>query len=203
METKGNAFPPPAFKSFCARQSTLQHKRCDQGGTADSAAKGAVCEGQCFGQSACLQRSDLSMTGNADEWDLPKDRGDCENCHSQEKRTDQAGLASVGAAVNGGAKRRRGPHRTHGAHERGRSRARQPDIDHKGLVAPPYRYFACRSRTENFGSGSARPGRSQIRRSLHIDKIRPNLAATSSFSPLRVRFTSYNRRESAFVPRMQ
>jgi predicted transglutaminase-like cysteine proteinase len=23
MERKGNAFPPPAFKSFCARQSTL------------------------------------------------------------------------------------------------------------------------------------------------------------------------------------
>jgi predicted transglutaminase-like cysteine proteinase len=25
------------------------------------------------------ERSDLSVTGNADEWDLPKDRGDCED----------------------------------------------------------------------------------------------------------------------------
>ena len=55
------------------------HKRCDQGGTADNAAKGAACEGQRFGQPACLRAQRPQHDRQSGRVGPPKDRGDCED----------------------------------------------------------------------------------------------------------------------------
>ena len=80
MQMKGQAFPPPAFKSFCVREKRL----CSTSGGTKVVQLTAARKAQLASVNASVnrriaERSDLSTTGRADEWGVPKDRGDCED----------------------------------------------------------------------------------------------------------------------------
>ena len=80
MQMQGYAFAPPAFKSFCARQSAL----CSTSGgqkvvELTSARRAELSKVNILVNRRIAERSDLKTTGKADEWDLPKDQGDCED----------------------------------------------------------------------------------------------------------------------------
>jgi predicted transglutaminase-like cysteine proteinase len=80
MLTQGYAYPPPAFKSFCARSSAL----CSTRGSRKvveltSARRAELSTVNSFVNRHIAQRSDLQTTGKIDEWDLPRSQGDCED----------------------------------------------------------------------------------------------------------------------------
>jgi predicted transglutaminase-like cysteine proteinase len=80
MLVQGYAYPPPAFKSFCARLSAL----CSTRGSRKvveltNARKAELSTVNAFVNRHIAQRSDLQTTGQIDEWDLPKSQGDCED----------------------------------------------------------------------------------------------------------------------------
>ena len=80
MQMTGHAFPPPAFKSFCAKHGAL----CSTRGSSKvveltSARKAELSKVNTFVNRHIAERSDLETTGKADEWDLPKNQGDCED----------------------------------------------------------------------------------------------------------------------------
>ena len=80
MQTRGSAFPPPAFKTFCMRQKQL----CSTSGKRKvveltAARKAQLNSVNAFVNRKIAQRSDLSTTGRADTWTLPTSQGDCED----------------------------------------------------------------------------------------------------------------------------
>ena len=80
MLMTGYAFPPPAFQSFCAKQ----HALCSTSGgkklvELNSARKRELAEVNTLVNRRITERSDFKTTGVADEWDLPKTQGDCED----------------------------------------------------------------------------------------------------------------------------
>jgi predicted transglutaminase-like cysteine proteinase len=80
MQTRGTAFAPPAFKSFCARQKAL----CSTSGKSKVVELTAARKAELKAVNAAVnrrvaQRSDLATTGKADSWNLPMDQGDCED----------------------------------------------------------------------------------------------------------------------------
>jgi predicted transglutaminase-like cysteine proteinase len=80
MPTRGEAFAPPAFKSFCIKQRALCSTRGKSRVVALTAARKAELERVNTGVNRRIaQRSDLSTTGKPDVWSLPVDRGDCED----------------------------------------------------------------------------------------------------------------------------
>lgn len=80
MQLKGYAFAPPAFKSFCATQtslcSTAGGKRVVQMTPARRAELARV---NSMVNLRIAERSDISTTGRADVWGLPAKQGDCED----------------------------------------------------------------------------------------------------------------------------
>jgi predicted transglutaminase-like cysteine proteinase len=80
MQTQGYAFAPPAFKAFCAKEKTL----CDTKGRTKvvdltGTRKAELARVNAAVNRRIAERSDVSTTGKADEWNLPKDQGDCED----------------------------------------------------------------------------------------------------------------------------
>jgi predicted transglutaminase-like cysteine proteinase len=80
MLLTGYAFPPPAFQPFCAKQGAL----CSTSGgkkvvELTSARKTELSEVNILVNRRIAERSDIQTTGKADEWDLPKNQGDCED----------------------------------------------------------------------------------------------------------------------------
>lgn len=80
MDARGYAFPPPAFKDFCAREKAL----CSTKGTAKAveltpARKAELVEVNTSVNRRIDEQSDLRVTGKDDRWDLPKYQGDCED----------------------------------------------------------------------------------------------------------------------------
>jgi predicted transglutaminase-like cysteine proteinase len=80
MVTKGYAFPPPASRSFCARQARL----CSTSGqvkqvTLTPARKTELEAVNSSVNSRIKERSDLATAGVADDWRLPTTEGDCED----------------------------------------------------------------------------------------------------------------------------
>lgn len=80
MQTQGYAFAPPAFQTFCAKEKTL----CDTRGKTKVVdltrpRKAELARVNAAVNHRIAERSDVSTTGKADEWDLPKDQGDCED----------------------------------------------------------------------------------------------------------------------------
>lgn len=80
MKTAGNAFAPPAFAPFCAREPRL----CKTGGGADTVAlnqaRAAELEQVNRAVNARIrERSDFSTSGRDDDWRLPTAYGDCED----------------------------------------------------------------------------------------------------------------------------
>ena len=80
MEVTGYAFPPPAFKSFCVKQSALCSTRGSRKVIELTSARNAeLSKVNTFVNRRIAERSDLATTGEADKWDLPKNQGDCED----------------------------------------------------------------------------------------------------------------------------
>jgi predicted transglutaminase-like cysteine proteinase len=80
MRTQGYAFPPPAFKSFCASEKTL----CNTNGRTKvveltATRKAELARVNSSVNSRIAQKSDASTSGKADVWELPIDKGDCED----------------------------------------------------------------------------------------------------------------------------
>jgi predicted transglutaminase-like cysteine proteinase len=80
MQMRGYAFAPPAFNSFCAREKAL----CSTSGKTrvvqlTKARRAQLAKVNSSVNSRIAERSDLSTTGKADEWDLPRNQGDCED----------------------------------------------------------------------------------------------------------------------------
>jgi predicted transglutaminase-like cysteine proteinase len=80
MPTAGYAFAPPAFKAFCTKRKSL----CSTAGGAKVVELTAPLKAELGRVNSAVnqriaQRSDISVTGKADEWDLPTDNGDCED----------------------------------------------------------------------------------------------------------------------------
>ncbi len=80
METRGSAFAPPAFKTFCANQKRL----CSTGGKRSVVELTAAREAELKSvnsrvNSRIAQRSDISTTGQTDKWTLAARQGDCED----------------------------------------------------------------------------------------------------------------------------
>ena len=80
MKLTGYAFPPPAFKAFCAKQKTL----CSTRGATKvikltDARKAELALVNKSVNRRITQRSDEAVTGKGDAWNLPKNQGDCED----------------------------------------------------------------------------------------------------------------------------
>ena len=80
MEMKGTAYPPPAFKPFCNTERML----CSTKGSTKTVAltRARKRELAMINESVNRQvaaRSDLETTGQADDWRVPIDKGDCED----------------------------------------------------------------------------------------------------------------------------
>lgn len=80
MISQGRAFPPPAFKAFCARAPGL----CSTSGGAKfvpiTAAKMAELKAVNVSVNRRItEKSDYHTTGKADDWRLPTSVGDCED----------------------------------------------------------------------------------------------------------------------------
>jgi predicted transglutaminase-like cysteine proteinase len=80
MELKGNAYPPPAFKAFCAKEKSLCSTR---GGSKvvelTSARKAELSKVNVSVNRRVAERSDTVTTGKPDDWRLPGKQGDCED----------------------------------------------------------------------------------------------------------------------------
>jgi predicted transglutaminase-like cysteine proteinase len=80
MEVAGNAFPPPAFKSFCAKQRTLCSTRGSKKVIELTAARKAeLSKVNSTVNHRIAEQSDLRTSGKADDWTLPSNQGDCED----------------------------------------------------------------------------------------------------------------------------
>ena len=80
MQVTGQAFPPPAFKSFCAKQSSL----CSTRGSTKvveltAARKAELSRVNSSVNHRIAERSDVATSGKADDWSLPGKQGDCED----------------------------------------------------------------------------------------------------------------------------
>jgi predicted transglutaminase-like cysteine proteinase len=80
MEMQGYAFAPPAFNSFCAKEKAL----CSTRGKTKvvqltQTRKAQLAKVNSYVNWRIVEKSDLSTTGKADEWDLPRNQGDCED----------------------------------------------------------------------------------------------------------------------------
>jgi predicted transglutaminase-like cysteine proteinase len=87
MEMAGVAYPPPAFKSFCAREKSL----CSTNGARKvveltPARNAELSKINTSVNSRIAERSDLETTGKADDWRLPGKAGDCEDFAILKKR---------------------------------------------------------------------------------------------------------------------
>lgn len=87
MELRGFAFPPPAFREFCAREPGL----CSTSGATKvvklTPRRLAELKAVNFAVNRRIQeQSDLASTGKKDDWRLPKNVGDCEDFAILKKR---------------------------------------------------------------------------------------------------------------------
>jgi predicted transglutaminase-like cysteine proteinase len=87
MEMKGVAYPPSAFKPFCAKEKSL----CSTNGASKvvsltPARKVELAKVNASVNRRIAERSDLETTGKADDWRLPEDKGDCEDFAILKKR---------------------------------------------------------------------------------------------------------------------
>lgn len=87
MEIAGVAYPPAAFNAFCARERSI----CSTKGTRKvveltKARKAELSKVNLSVNSQVAERSDYETTGNADDWRVPRDKGDCEDFAILKKR---------------------------------------------------------------------------------------------------------------------
>lgn len=87
MEMAGVAYPPAAFKAFCARERSL----CSTNGTRKvieltKAKKAELSKVNVSVNGQIAERSDLETTGKVDDWRIPRDKGDCEDFAILKKR---------------------------------------------------------------------------------------------------------------------
>jgi predicted transglutaminase-like cysteine proteinase len=80
MQLRGYAFAPPAFKSFCSKQSGL----CSTNGgnkvvQMTAARRAELSRVNSMVNSKIKEKSDKSTSGKADVWKLPTKEGDCED----------------------------------------------------------------------------------------------------------------------------
>lgn len=80
MELTGNAFPPPAFKPFCASEPRL----CSTNGSLKAMQLTAGLEAELNQVNRevnrrITERDDRAAAGKPDEWRLPNTTGDCED----------------------------------------------------------------------------------------------------------------------------
>lgn len=80
MVTKGYAFPPPASRSFCARQPRF----CSTNGRIKQVALTPAHKAELEAVNRSVngrikERSDLATTGSDDDWRVPTKEGDCED----------------------------------------------------------------------------------------------------------------------------
>jgi len=80
MQVTGQAFPPPAFKSFCALERAL----CSTRGSKKvveltSARRLELSEVNSAVNHRIAERSDVATSGKADDWTVPSKQGDCED----------------------------------------------------------------------------------------------------------------------------
>ena len=80
MEMRGYAFPPPAFKEFCAREKSL----CSTSGSArmvelTAARKAELAKVNTSVNQRIDEQRDFETSGVDDRWELAKYRGDCED----------------------------------------------------------------------------------------------------------------------------
>ena len=80
MTLTGYAFPPPAFKSFCALERALCSTR---GGKKvvelTNARRLELSEVNSAVNHRIAERSDVATSGKADDWTVPSKQGDCED----------------------------------------------------------------------------------------------------------------------------
>jgi predicted transglutaminase-like cysteine proteinase len=87
MEMTGAAYPPPAFKPFCAKEKSL----CSTNGASKvleltRARKAELAKVNASVNRRVAERSDLETTGKADDWRVPGAKGDCEDFAILKKR---------------------------------------------------------------------------------------------------------------------
>ena len=87
MEMKGAAYPPPAFKPFCAKEKSL----CSTRGPRKvfeltPSRKAELAKVNTSVNRQVAERSDLETTGKPDDWRVPRNKGDCEDFAILKKR---------------------------------------------------------------------------------------------------------------------
>lgn len=108
MEARGRAFPPPAFKAFCAREPRL----CSTSGGKKSVTLTPARMAELQAVNLAVNRriaemSDRQTVGKDDDWRLPKSVGDCEDFailkkHELMKRGWPASALLLTVATSGG-----------------------------------------------------------------------------------------------------
>ena len=87
MQMRGYAFPPSAFKAFCAKEKALCSTRGDAKVVDLTASRKAeLSRVNASVNRRIRERSDLSSTGKDDYWGVPTKYGDCEDFAILKKR---------------------------------------------------------------------------------------------------------------------
>jgi predicted transglutaminase-like cysteine proteinase len=80
MQVSGNAFSPPAFKSFCKREPKLCNTTSGKNVVELTPAREAELKAVNISVNRRIkERSDIQTSGQEDYWALPTKQGDCED----------------------------------------------------------------------------------------------------------------------------